>query len=339
MHLSGLIVLLVFMARQSQAQARRWQRLELVPGWNAVFLEVDPPDAEPSVVFADLPVDVLAAHSSPRHGSQFISNPGADLQRAYGWAVWYSPSREDHILSNLYAVQGGRPYLIHATTNATVDIMGEVPPQSVAWTPNAYNFVGFSVDDPGGPTFGAFFQASPAHNHNRIYRLVDGTWRQVTNPAGTLMRAGEAFWIYTQGRSSYAGPLEVSAESPFGVQLVGSAASVVTIRNRTAHPVTFSVAHIVAHNDDIPLAVEVRTYDEEAPGFRNVTVTFAAGGWEQSFPTLEAGAGISLPLRLDVAAAPTGPLHSLLRVRSDMGTVADVPISALRDEPVAVDSP
>ncbi len=337
----GAILLLagVFSPYFVGAQPVHTQTVDIQPGWNAVYLEVDPRPADPSALFAGLPIDVVATHIAPARGSQFVSNPGADLHLAYGWAVWYAPEREDTLLTTLYAVQGGRAYLLHARTNATLQIQGEVPTVSQVWTPDAYNFVGFPLRHPGGPTFGEFFGPSPAHRHNRIYRLVNGTWRQVTQPNTTVMRAGEAFWIYTQGRSDYRGPLDVRAASSFGVFLSGASSSDIIFRNLASHPITFTVAHVPGDHDDIPMAIEMQAYDEEAPGFRTVTYTFEQGGWVQPFPPLASGAGIRLPLRLHLSTEPVGRQFSLLRIESDLGTIVYVPVSALREELKTHDGP
>lgn len=327
----SLLLLLLLIPVLIRAEAVRTQTLRLVPGWNAVYVEVDPPDLDPAIVFAGQPVDVVAAHTNPLRGSQFVNDPRADLQNAYGWKVWYAVSRSDAFLSNLFAIQGGRSYLVHATTNASLAITGAVPPTRVRWQPNAYTFVGFSVDEPGAPTFAQFFGASPAHHHNQIYRLIDGTWRRVSDPAATLMRSGEAFWIYTRGRSDYGGPLDVTAESAFGVTLTTQFGSELSFRNRTRHPLGVTLEHVVEGNDSIPLAIEVRTYDADLPGFRDVTVGFDHGAWETSLPTLEAGRGLRLPLKLQSALADPGTRHSLLRIRTDLGTVTYVPVTAIRD--------
>jgi hypothetical protein len=192
----ALILASTGMVCSLRAQAIRTQTLALAAGWNAVFLEVDPTESEPAILFAAHPVDVVATLGTPTPAAQFVRNAGVDLFKAYGWAVWYAPARPDAFLSTLYAVQGGKAYLIHATTNAALTVSGTVPPLQMNWIPDAFNFAGFAVQNPGAPTFEQFFGGSTAHQHNRIYRLVNGTWRQVLDPGAQTMRAGEAFWIY-----------------------------------------------------------------------------------------------------------------------------------------------
>jgi len=169
-------------------------------GWNAVFLEVAPQDPEPAKVFAGTPVDIAAAFSGPLTSAQFMTDPGANLFRLAGWSAWYAESRPDAFLKSLHAINGQQGYLLHARQDFTLSVTGLVSPAAVRWQADAFNYVGFSVDAVTAPTFARFFGGSAAHNHNRIYRLENGVWRQATNPAAEVMRSGEAFWIFCTGR-------------------------------------------------------------------------------------------------------------------------------------------
>ena len=316
----------------ARAQAVRTQSIDLQPGWNAVYLEVDPQVSEPAELFAQTPVDIVAAYMAPGRGAQFVRNPSADMLSAYGWAVWYAPSRADAFLSTLHAIYGATPYLIHATTNVTLSLSGPAAPLRLAWTPDAYNFVGFPVQDPGAPTFQQFFAGSPAHQHNNIYRLVKGVWRQVLNPGSEAMRQGEAFWIHCRGRSDYTGPLEVSAPSVLGVNLTSRVGSELLFRNRTSHPVSFRVEHLVDPALPIPIGTTVRAVSEDARGVLELRVDLGVDAFVQEFPPVEGGKAIRLPLALRVQEAGPGERHSLLRVITDLGTIIYVPVTAGRDD-------
>jgi len=311
---------------------KRTQSVELQPGWNAVYLEIDPDISTPSELFADVPVDVVASFVASGNPAQFIKNPTAKMLSVYGWAVWYAPSRSDDFLSNLFAIQGAKSYLIHAKTNATLHIEGTSATEAIKWTPNSYNYVGFSVVSPGAPTFQNFFRGSSAHNHNKIYRLVDGTWRQVLNPGAEVMKAGEAFWIYCDGRSDYPGPLEVSTRMSLGVNLSSQGGDQVIFRNRTIHPVSFTVEHITDPNFPVPISTPVVASDDEAGGLRTVSVHFDAAHFEQDFPALEAGDAMRLPLMLRLQDAGEGERYSLLKVTTDLGTTTYIPVTATRGD-------
>lgn len=313
------------------AQEVQTQTLNLVAGWNAVFLEVDPIDATPDTLFAEFPIDSVATLGTAPV-AQFVRNTGVDIFKAYGWAVWYAPDRPDAFLSTLYAVQGGKPYLVHALTNVTFSLTGTVPPLQMSWTPDAYNFVGFSVQAPGAPTFEQFFSGSTAHQQNRLYRLVNGTWKKVLDPGAQTMRSGEAFWIYCQGASDYTGSLSVTVPSPFGLFLSSRGGGELVIRNRTSHPVSFTLEHVTQLNAPVPLSVSVEMLDEIDGGLRALSIPLASGDWQQDFPPLEAGCALRLPFVLRLQDIESGTRYSLIRVVSDMGTITTIPITATRDD-------
>ncbi len=329
----ALAALLVLGVASSPGQAVRSQTITLTPGWNAVYLEVDPqPSSAPADLFAELPVDVVAAYAPSKSGAQFVTNPDANLHRAQGWLVWYAPHRADAFLGTLNAIYGARAYLIHATTNASFTVQGTVPSVDQRWIPKAYNFVGFTVASPGGPTFKQFFQSSTAHNHNKIYRLVEGTWRQVLDPSAATMRPGEAFWIYCDGHSSYTGPLGVEAGSHLGLLLSSQGGDDLVLRNRANHPLAVTLEHIVEGNSPIPMSVPVRTFDPEINALRTAYVNLGDGAWSQTFPTFEAGKALRLPLQLRLREMEPGTRHSLLALRTDLGTVTYVSVTATRDD-------
>jgi hypothetical protein len=81
------------------------------------------------------------------------------------------------------------------------------------WLPNSFNLVGFHLDPADPPTFGSFFDPSPAHRNQAIYRLnQSGVWEFINDPAKTGMRSGEAYWVYCEGASKFGGPLGVDVD-------------------------------------------------------------------------------------------------------------------------------
>jgi hypothetical protein len=319
------------------AAAEVWtQRVDLVSGWNAVFVELDPMETVPADLFEGLPVDVAAGFSSSAKPAQFVVDPTVDLLMAYGWNVWYSPRRADHFLSTLSAIQGGTPYLIHATTNAQLVIQGTIAPDLFAWTPDAYNFVGFSVASQGGPTFAEFFSGSAAHDTSRIYRMVNGAWRLVTDPAGVGMRSGEAFWIYCEGRSSYKGPVDFATGCKGGVVLSPAAEAEIVVRNNTAHPVTVTLEHVVDAAAPVPLISSMTIYDLENSLIREAGVSLGGDAWSLQLPPIEAGAGVRFPLALDRQRADFPTRRSVIKATTDLGTIAYLPVTAFGLEPANV---
>jgi hypothetical protein len=312
----------------SSAEGVWTQKIDLVSGWNAVFVELDPLETVPADLFEGLPVDVAAGFSSSAKSAQFVVDPTVDMLMAYGWNVWYSPRRADHFLSTLSAIQGGNPYLIHATTNTQLVIQGTIAPDLFAWTPDAYNFVGFSVAGQGGPTFAEFFSGSATHDTNRIYRMVNGTWRLVTDPAGVGMRPGEAFWTYCEGRSSFRGPVEFATSSKGGVILSTAAEAEIVVRNNTPHPVTVTLEHVVDAAAPVPLISSITVYDLENSIIQEARVSLGDDAWSMQLPPIEAGAGVRFPLALDRQRANFSTRHSTIKATTDLGTIAYLPVTA-----------
>src|SRR5436190_8895501 len=233
------------------AEHSRTQQVSLQRGWNAVFLEVAPENTDPAAIFAGLPIDVVATYLSRSSSAQFLTDPGAKMFKDAGWGVWYAESRPDAFLKTLHTIAGMQAYLIRVTADCVWSVTGTVQSQETTWTPNSYNLVGFSVHAQAPPTFAQFFSGSSAHNHNKIYRLANGAWRRVSNPAAETMRSGEAFWVYCQGNSTYRGPVRVETKTRHGVLLNGGTARL-TLRNETGYPITPTLEHIVQGTNSVP---------------------------------------------------------------------------------------
>ncbi len=315
----------------SDLTPRRVQVIPLVQGWNSVFLEVDPVDLEPAALFNGTPIDIVASYYAPTGAAQFVSDPGADLFRRAGWGVWYAEDRPDAFLKSLHGVSGQRAYLIHSREDYSWKVTGEVVMTDLRWESNAFNFVGFAVDEDGSPTFAQFFTGSDAHQDARIYRLSDGAWRQVTDPGAETMKAGEAFWIYCEGASTFQGPLRVNAPTRHGI-LLGNGVVDLTLRNDAGHPITPKIEHLSAVGPLVPLSLVVTAVASEGEQVRKVEVDspFAAAPFEM--PPLEEGAAIRIPLTARLQDMSAYAQVSLLRITTDLGAVTWVPVVAIRED-------
>ncbi|MCL7487163.1 MAG: hypothetical protein M8357_03170 [Desulfobulbaceae bacterium] len=197
------------------------QTFTINPGWNAVFLEVEPvwydtatelafPDSNPTdaeVVFANLPDLTSAWMWNPRAGTvEFVQDPSTLLPEGPTMLV-YDPANP--IISNLYSIPGNHAYLINYGGAVPVNwqVKGEPLPPQIDWKPNSFNFVGFHIDSVSPPLFEDFFSSSPAHAGQQIFVLdnATGNWIQVTPT--DAMRSGEGFWVYCKGSSEFAGPV------------------------------------------------------------------------------------------------------------------------------------
>ena len=309
----------------------RTQTIQLAAGWNAVYLEVSPSDVEPSVVFSNTPIDIVASYYGASSSAQFVQNPDAELFRQAGWGVWYADDRPDAFLRTLHAVHGQQAYLVHSGAAHAWSVVGTVQKPDVRWAPDSYNFIGFPVNGVAAPTFAQFFAGSAAHDLDRLYRLVDGTWKKVTVPDGEVMRSGEAFWVYCAGPSSYMGPLRLETISRHGLFAAGGRAELI-LRNNTDHPVVPTLEHVASSDDAVPLAILIQAVGDPEDPVRDVAAALPDGAWTQPLPPLEAGASVRVPFAVRLEDMTSGLQTSLLKVSTEMGTEAWIPVIGLRDD-------
>jgi hypothetical protein len=294
------------------------QTIALHPGWNAVFLEVQPASTAPAEVFAGVPGLHSVWRRNPATSTvEFIQDPDVPIPTRSQWFM-YVPG--DPIASTLHAILGETAYLIHMEGSATVDwsINGEPALPSLDWQADAYNYVGVHLAPGEEPFFGDFFAASAAHAGQTIYILnAGGNWEVVANPLTTRMRRGEAFWVYCHGSSTFLGPLSVQLEQGSGLDY-GTALleQTVLLRNQAAAAKAVSLS-LSALND----AVYYWVFDPA----HNVA------GW-QPIPAalaLDVPADTSQKLRLGVrrvGLAPDTTYQANLTVADDGGTQILVPL-------------
>jgi hypothetical protein len=230
------------------AGAQCSQTIQLVPGWNAVYLQITPDDGNPSttsdfstdVVFADLldstgpQIDSVWTWLPHRARIEFVQNQTTEaLLSQPGWLRFFHPSSGEDFLNNLFAVSANRAYLVRldGNTPAQLVISGTPVKPRTRWVPDALNFVGFHVDPAAPPTFADYLAASSAHTDPVIYQLnsATGSW-DLKNPVTTIIDPDQAYWIYSDGGSSYTGPvqLEQGKVLDFGT---GLDSLVVSLRN------------------------------------------------------------------------------------------------------------
>lgn len=196
------------------------QTVTLNPGWNAVFLEVQPEPRDYETVFAGLQVDTVAMWVGDTSPIQFITDPD-DLNPASPPSSWlmcrpsvpHTPPQQPPG-TTLFSILGGRPYLVKSAAATPVQwtVTGKPVLRSIRWQPDSFNFTGFYVNSSDLPSFSNFFAASPAHADQPVWKLgPNGDWVELTNLSETIQK-GTAYWVYTNGGSQYQGPVKVILE-------------------------------------------------------------------------------------------------------------------------------
>ncbi len=328
--LAALAISLAINSFVAHAQSEVTQTFTLKPGWNAVFLEVQPEPRDPATVFAGLDdIESVWTWLSRQSTAEFIQDPSESLYGQPGWHAYFNVPEDDFQakLTNLYAVLGNQAYLVKIKDDAeefTWEITGPPSMRKIRWLADSFNMAGFHVDPDAPPTFAAFFAPSPAHAGQAVYRLNNqsGRWEFVQDPASAAMRSGEAYWVYCEGSSTYQGPLKVAL--PINAGLLFGA-------TLTRHTVTLTNLSYVTRTVDFVLADDVvvlyyREWDVANGYFR----------WRplNEMPAMalqpESSRNVWLEVRRELMNS--GLSESLLEIRDDRGVRTRVPVSAEKIE-------
>lgn len=251
--LFGCLTALV-LSHRARAQTLT-QTFDLQPGWNSVWIEVDPPDRNPASVFAGLPLHSVWTWSDRVSATDFIQNPGEAGWNRAQWLSFFAPGSPESVVSNLRAILPQRAYLIRLAgpNPVTWSVSGRPVLRKVSWAPDRFNLRGFPVDPSVPITFRTFFRPSPAHYQpagdrlEPIYRLSpDGRWTQVA--PNDLLRRGEAYWVHTRGVSDYVAPFHLELNSGDIADFDATERTVtMTIHNRHALPKSIRIEHSVTN--------------------------------------------------------------------------------------------
>lgn len=300
------------------AATTRTQVIELGPGWNAVWLEVAPVDDLVPAVFDPEKVDVVARYFTPETQVRFIESPGEQAWNAPGWGVWYAPSRAEAFLTSLHAVQGNCAYLVHAKTACTLTVTGDVRYRPLRWNTESFNLTGLPVSETVKPTFARFFSGAGGRVGAQVYRLVEGSWQKVSNPATAQIRSGEAYWIYCEGKTNYQGPLELRFTGSDSLSLGrGSNLSVIEFANRATN--AFSVNASIEAGGTLPLFRSV-------PDLANLTSRSEPMTGGTDLGNLSAGDVSKFRLELRPALMTGAAGSALLKLSTSDGIVLRVPV-------------
>jgi hypothetical protein len=261
--ISTLILGLACAAQLQAGVADITQTFVLQPGWNSVFLEVRPEQNDSESVFGGLPLASAWTWNPSGPKVEFVDDPQELLTPSPQWLGYFPRPRPEWILTNLFAVQANRAYLLKIDGNQPVTwtVTGTPEIQTYRWAPDSFNLVGFPVDPLQQPTFGQYLAPSPAHVGQLIYRLVGGQWQEVTSPFSTPIRSGEAYWVYSKGPSDYSGPVAIDVEAGKGLDFGGGRdTSKVRIRNLSTTPALITLRQLPSA---APVPLSIFAFDED----------------------------------------------------------------------------
>lgn len=314
------------------------QQIALKPGWNAVFLEVDPSPQECDALFAGLPVESAWDFNRTGDSAQFVQDPSTLIPGTPGWLTWFPPSHPLASQVSLFILRDGRPYLIKLADSAvatTWTVTGKPSLRRLRWQAGAVNFVGFRVGT-SPPTFAALFAGEAGLAGQPVYRLgAAGAWEPVLNLTSTGPRSAEAYWVRCQSPATRTGTIEVNTGSRQGL-LFGrdTTEQSVRIRNTSAGVRSISLRLLPSA---APPAGQVPVAGPAPLEHRDANYAQAQFDWKPltqalTFSALSPGAEWNVRLAVrragQVAARPGSEFQSVLEVTDDAGTRWLVPVSA-----------
>lgn len=247
------------------------QTLTLQPGWNSVWLEVEPAQPDPNALFANQPVEMVTTFSPVSAKYTSLRDPAADTWKDAEWRTWQPETAAGGFLNNLHRLMAGQGYLIKATTAATLSITGKIVLNRFDWRPQSFNLVGLPVDPASPATLGAFFANSRAHTPLRAFKLLNGKWVQASSSEPAV--AGRAYWVWCGTGSDHQGPVSLRT-STAGITLA-SADGMGSVEFRPAGSSALTIG--ITASGSLPLALisgGTRTALTSAQ-----TLTAAAGEW------------------------------------------------------------
>jgi hypothetical protein len=302
------------------------QTVELQPGWNAVFLEVQPPANDTDTVFRDVPIRSVWTWVRRNTPTEFFQNVNEQLYNDPHWLVFFPTNRHERMFNDLFRMFPNRPYLIKlgGSNSFTWTVTGRPAVPTLTWAPNEFNLVGFPLDPAAAqPTVADFFSPAASLAGQAMYRLnATGSWQLVSNPAAETMRAAESLWAYADGESSYLGPVSVSVDIGDGLDY-GQTLDSQNVMIRNLSPVPTAVAiRDVASGGSGPLAY--RVYDPGVTNFVWVTLP------DPLTVNVATGATYRLELGVRREQFTADTYETTIEVLSDQGTRVRIPLSATR---------
>jgi len=190
------------------------QIITLTPGWNSVFLELNPQNNNCNEIFENLPIASVWAWNPKTTAVEYIKNPDELIPEHPQWLTWYPPDKPYSYKTNLFSLLGEHAYLIQIEGNQTIELSltGRPCLPNINWKPDSVNLVGFHVIPDQGPFFSDFFSPSSAHGNDNpeIYYLNENSiWEKIQNTKATRINKGTAYWIHCEGESNYVGPVKI----------------------------------------------------------------------------------------------------------------------------------
>lgn len=294
------------------------QKFTLQPGWNSVFLDVEPLENDIRRVLRDLPVEVVLRSADTDSSVDYIRDPDEGGTAGPVW-LRYQSGKSD---ATLFSLQAHTAYLMRVGGDAPVElaIRGRPVLEQKAWRPNSWNLRGFAVDPDRPPTFAEFFQTAAQHDPEKIRRLTsDGTWTELTDQ-DQRMRWGEAYLVYSTGASTFSGPVELLTSTGNGLNFDSSRLyASLQVRSRWKQATAISISDTASDESLLVVRSNTAQNQEHVESLRAPATRVSEGDDT-----------ISVQLGVQRAAMKTASYGTVLEIRDQRGTRHLVPVTAKR---------
>ena len=344
-----LVHLFIWLLAATSTCVAQWVRQDILlkPGWNAVFLEVQPEPDDPDIIFDDLPIESVWQWNRTDRRVDFLKDPDEITPLDDEWSVHLPVSNPGRAARSLFSVSAGRALLVRLKGPREVvwSVTGRPVPLRPKWIPDSLNLVGVSVTPNTTHTFKSYFASSPAHRAMRVFRLdPSGKWTPL-DPAGQgreRIESGRAYWVGISGSSDFFSPLSVETDQVRGMNFGTFVSELgLSVGNRGVSPDSVSIFAITSAKGGQPsVPLEVRQFD---PARLKKGETLPAVSWIplMNIGPLSLSPGEDVRLRMAVRrdqmkGLVDQPFESVLEVRDSMGTRAYIGVSALGNPRFAV---
>lgn len=299
------------------------QSIELQPGWNSIYLEVQPASNDTVSVFNGLPVSSVWTWIPKVSTAQYFANLSEDLHDDPHWLAFFPTNRYERMFTDLYRVFANHSYFIKllGSSNVTWTVTGRPAVPSLTWQPKSFNLVGFPLDPAGAlPALQGFLAPDPSLATQAVYRLnATGSWSLVVNPGAQAVRAAESLWVYADGESTYLGPLQVKVTEGDGLDYGGTVLEKsVELKNLGAASTVVSVRNVLGATGPVAYWSQNESTGEQLWTDIPDPLSF----------TLPAGATYVLRLAIQRDEIVGGLYESTIEVVADNGTRVRIPLRA-----------
>jgi hypothetical protein len=327
-----ILILLCYFQVAFSGIAVDQQTITLKPGWNAIYVELEPIENQITDVFSGIPVESVWRWLPKDIGKDFVVDPAEGLLSVEGWYGYFPEPRPEAFLSNLYTISANTPYLVKLDGNMdkTITISGKPVLRKKKWTTNGYTLIGFPFVEGSEPSFGDFFATSEAHNDQPIYRLTQqGQWQVVADPYTSVMKAGESYWVYTEGTSQFQGLINVTVEQGESIEYRAAFTEIdIILTNLSDVPNYMSINRVNGNSMPMKfLNVDPETGEEAWPNLPNVKVYEVQPG-EDRIVTLAVDRANFLEERMEQVLSVTNEQGGKVMIHSGANTIQPLAIPA-----------